>query len=172
MKLYTPFAHAKNIFEIPLDFYKKYNIKYIFCDLDNTLDAFDQAVPTEKVYEFKRNLENEGIELIVISNNSKKRVEKYSNELGCRYIYRSGKPFIGKTKRFVKENNINLNEVIAVGDQVFTDVVYANKLKILNILCDNLVNRDQKVTQFNKFFDKNIRKKLIKKGEMIDWRER
>ena len=90
--------------------------------------------------------------------------------LGCEYISEARKPLKNKTKKFIKLNKINTEQCIIIGDQVLTDIVLANRLKIKSILCENLVEKDQLCTKINKFFDKNIRKKLIKKGELINWR--
>lgn len=172
MKIFTPFVIATNIYDVDLSFYDKYGIKFILCDLDNTLDAYYQKTPTKQAKDFVKKLKEHGIELIVVSNNNDKRVSLYANELGARYISRSGKPFACKTKKFLKENEIDKNLCIAIGDQVFTDVVYANKLKIKSILCDNLVSKDQFVTRINKFFDKYFRKVLKKRNKLINWKEK
>ena len=89
LKRFIPFAHAQSIFEIDLSFYKKLGIKYVFVDLDNTLDSYKQATPLAKAKELKENLEKNGIELIIVSNNTGKRVTKYSSELGVQR-HRSG----------------------------------------------------------------------------------
>ena len=63
----------------------------------------------------------------------------------------------------MKSNKIDLNSVIMIGDQTVTDICCANNAKIMSILVDKLVERDQPTTKFNRFFDKRIRKSLIKK---------
>ena len=76
LKRFIPFAHAQSIFEIDLSFYQKLGIKYVFVDLDNTLDSYKQATPLEPAKKLKEDLENAGIELIIVSNNRGKRVQK------------------------------------------------------------------------------------------------
>ena len=48
MKRIVPFAYAINVYDIDIDFYKKINAKYIFLDLDNTLDTHVTEVPSER----------------------------------------------------------------------------------------------------------------------------
>ena len=167
----TPFAVSQNIYDIDVNFFVKNKIKYIFCDLDNTLDAYYSEIASDKAIDFKNKVQKKGIKLIVISNNTKKRVSKYAKSLNCDYLYSTRKPLIFKLKSFIKKNQIDKNNAIIIGDQVFTDVWFGNRLEIKTILCENLVPKDQFFTKINKFFDKYIRKFLTKKGRMKSWRE-
>lgn len=169
-KRLIPFAHAKSIYEIDTEFYKKLGIKYVFCDLDNTLDSYKQAIPTEKAICLKNKLSDEGIELIITSNNTGKRVTLYSTEYGVRFLSAVGKPFSRKLKKKIKELGINKDEIIMIGDQVVTDIGCANGCGIKSVLTDKLVKEDQPTTRFNRLFDRPLRKKLSKKGLLKDWR--
>ena len=171
LKVFIPFALAKNVYEIDIDFYKKIGVDTMICDLDNTLEAFYTLHPSEKAVEFINKLKENNIRVIIISNNKKKRVEPYSKDLNCDFMYSTRKPLIYKGKKFIKKFNIIPEKTIYIGDQVFTDVVFANRLRVRSILCDNLVERDQFFTKFNKFFDKFFRKKMKKKKLVSNWEE-
>lgn len=171
LKRFIPFAHAESIYEIDLSFYKKLGIKYVFADLDNTLDSYKQAIPLEKAKELKANLEKEGIELIIVSNNTGARVQKYSKELGVRHFSSLAKPFSVKIKKIMKRSNIKPEEVIMIGDQIVTDISCANGAKIKSVLTEKLVKEDQPTTRFNRLFDNPLRKKLKRKNLLKDWRQ-
>ena len=171
LKRFIPFAHAKSIFEIDLTFYQKLGIKYVFADLDNTLDSYKQPTPTEKAIKLKSDLERLGIELIIVSNNTGARVQKYSKELGVRHFSSLAKPFSFKLKKIMKRANIKPEDVVMIGDQTVTDISCANGAKVKSILTDKIVKEDQPTTHFNRLFDKPLRKKLRKKNLLRDWRE-
>lgn len=171
-KVYTPYAHAKSIFEIEIDFYKKHGIKTVLSDLDNTLDSYKTKTPSANVVSFKQVLEENGMELFIISNNTGKRVQEYANALGVRYASAVGKPFARKLIRKLKEAQIDLKTSVMVGDQTVTDIASANRARILCILTDKIVKEDQPTTHFNRLFDRPIRRHLKRKGKLIDWRER
>ena len=171
LKRFIPFAHAKSIFEIDFSFYQKIGIKYVFADLDNTLDSYKQATPLDRAKALKEGLTKLGIELIIVSNNTGARVQKYSKELGVRHFSSLAKPFSFKLKKIMKTANIKPEEVVMVGDQTVTDISCANGAKIKSILTDKLVPEDQPTTQFNRLFDKPLRKKLAKKNLLKDWRQ-
>lgn len=171
LKRFIPFAHAESIYKIDLSFFEKLGIKYIFADLDNTLDSYKQATPLDRAKKFKADLEKLGIELIIVSNNTGARVQKYSKELGVRHFSSLAKPFSFKLKKIMKRANIKPEEVVMVGDQTVTDISSANGAKIKSILTDKLVPEDQPTTRFNRLFDKPLRKKLQKKNLLKDWRQ-
>ncbi len=170
-KRFTPTYVASNVYEIEIDKFLKLNIKCILCDLDNTLDAYYQKTPSKEAIEFNNKLKENGIELILTSNNTKSRVQKYAEMLGVKYSYTCKKPLIGKVKKLIKSLNYSKSDYLIIGDQVFTDILFANRLKIKSILCDNLVSKDQFFTKINKFFDKYVRRYLKKHNKLTNWRE-
>ena len=170
-KRFIPFAHAESIYEIDLIFYKKLGIKYVFADLDNTLDSYKQKTPLANAKKLKEGLENLGIELIIVSNNTGERVKRYSSELGVRHFSSLAKPFSFRIKRIMKKLNINKDEVIMIGDQIVTDISCANGAKVKSVLTEKLVPEDQPTTRFNRLFDNPLRNKLKKKNLLKDWRQ-
>lgn len=171
LKRFIPFAHAESIFKIDLSFYEKLGIKYVFADLDNTLDSYKQATPLERAKKLKEELEKHGIELIIVSNNTGARVQKYSRELGVRHFSSLAKPFSFKIKKIMKRANIKPENVVMIGDQIVTDISCANGAKLKSVLTEKLVPEDQPTTHFNRLFDNPLRKKLRKKNLLRDWRQ-
>lgn len=167
-----PYAHAKNIFEVDIDFFLKLNIKYLLLDLDNTLDGYKTVLPSERILKFINNLSENDITPIIISNNRGKRVKIYSEALGIEYLPNAGKPFPGKLIKYLKSKNIDPNAAMMVGDQMATDIRVGNGAKLKTILVDKIVKEDQIQTRINRFFEKPIRKRAARKGKLIDWRIR
>ena len=164
MALFVPTWHAENIYKIDVNFYKENNIKIVFSDLDNTLDAFDVLEPSKEAQELVKTFKENSIEMIILSNNHSDRVKNYAKHLGVNCLHSARKPFKAKLLKYIKSNCIDLNSVIIIGDQTVTDICCANNAKIKSILVVKLVERDQKTTKFNRFFDKRIRKSLQKKN--------
>ena len=171
LKRFIPFAHAESIYKIDLSFYQKLGIKYVFVDLDNTLDSYKQATPLEPARKLKENLEKLGIELIIVSNNRGKRVQLYSKELGVKHWSTLGKPFAIRICKIMKRLGIKKDEVIMIGDQIVTDISCANGAKIKSVLTEKLVPEDQPTTRFNRLFDNPLRRKLKRKNLLKDWRQ-
>lgn len=169
-KKFVPFVHAKNLFEIPIDFYSKIGIKNILLDLDNTLDSYLNREPTNRALDYVNQLKTYGYHVFIISNNHKKRVSKYASSLGINYLHKSFKPFVFRIKKYFQKNKFQLDNTIMIGDQILTDIKCANKLKIKSIYLDKLVLEDQWTTRINRFFENIVLKKLLKNKLLIDWR--
>ena len=171
-KKFVPFAHAKSIYEIDVSFYKRLGIEVILCDLDNTLDSYKTKTPSEIAFQLFEKLQNNGLKVIITSNNTGERVKTYADAAGITYWNSIGKPFARKLLKKLKENNYELDKVILIGDQTGTDIACANRAHIKSVLTDKIVKEDQPVTRFNRLFDKPMRRKLERKGLLVDWRER
>ncbi len=167
----VPFCIADSIFEIPMDFYKEHGIKYLIVDLDNTLDPYYILEPSRIVVEYLDKLKETDIKLVICSNNSNKRVEKYAKILDVKYLSRAFKPFKFKVNRFLNDLGICKENALFIGDQLLTDIKCGNKLKIKTIYVNELATKNANITKVNKFFEKFVKNKLIKNKLLINWRD-
>ena len=170
-KKFIPFATATSIYEIPIEFYKKLNIKVLMMDLDNTLDSYKLYTPTEKAVKLINDLKANGITPIVVSNNKGKRVGSYAKALNINYVNSARKPFPHKLNSFIKINNFKREELLFIGDQMMTDVLATHYAHVRMILTNKLVKEDQWTTHINRIFERFIRRHLSKKGKLKSWRE-
>lgn len=167
---YVPFAVAKSIYEIDIDFFKQQGVKYLLVDLDNTMDSYRLYHPTDRAKEFVKRVQEAGITLVIVSNNRGKRVSTYANDLKLPYINSAAKPFGFRIKKYIKEKGWDVKDIMFVGDQMITDVAAAKRVGIRVILTEKIVKEDQWTTHFNRIFGRMIRKYHKKKGNLIDWR--
>lgn len=170
LKIYIPYAHASSIFDIDVSFFRKENIKTILCDLDNTLDSYRTKKPSKRVFELREKLTQAGIQMIIVSNNTGKRVTEYASELDIPFIPSIGKPFAKKLLAKMKDMGIDLNSTMLVGDQTVTDIACGNRAGVKTVLTDKIVKEDQPTTHFNRLFDRPLRRSLKRKNLLRDWR--
>ncbi len=168
-KRIIPKYHANCVFDISIEFFISLGIKYVLCDLDNTLDSYRLFKPSSRVNEWKELLDKNNIEIILISNNRGKRVKNYANELNVRYCSSTRKPFTNKLNKFLKNNNIEPSKCVLIGDQLLTDIVCGNRINIITILTEPIVKEDQWTTRFNRLIDRPLRKCLKRKGKLLSW---
>lgn len=165
---------CKSIYTLDLNKLKALNIKYIFTDLDNTLVPYNVAEPTKEVLELVKAIKNHGIMLVIVSNNTGKRVSLFSQNLGVPHISGAKKPFTYKLRQYLEDNKIDINDCIIIGDQMVTDIRCANKLNCKCILTDPLSERESIVTFLNRKIDSYYRKKynLVKSCKRMDRSDR
>ncbi len=164
MKAFLPTYLASNARLIKPSFYKKIGKKVILFDLDNTLDPVDILEPSSDTVSFIEALLEEGLKVYVASNNTGKRVARYAGKLGVEATSGLLKPFPFKLRKWLKKKGYKKEEVILVGDQIFTDVLAAKGAGIEVILTEPLSTRDSVFTFLNRKMEVPIRKKIKKKG--------
>ena len=161
--IFYPDEYFKNILEIDYEFLYKNKIKGIILDVDNTLVDFNENL-LEGTKEWCENLKQKGIKFYIVSNSNKKpKVETLAKTLGTKYILFAKKPFKGAFKKVAAELGLPLENIAAVGDQVFTDVVAANRCKMFSILVHPLDEKDIWLTIIKRPFENYILKKYFEK---------
>lgn len=164
IKNYIPYDCYKTVYDI--DYNKLYDQgkRIILMDLDNTLIPYDVSVPDENLIKLLNDIQNIGFRIIFISNNRKKRVADFSNIFNFEYIHGAWKPWRkGYRKAFKMIGHKNTKEIIAIGDQVMTDVLGANRMKIECILVKPLKIINEKwYTKLNRTFENRVVKRLEK----------
>ncbi len=156
--------HVQSIYLIPDEFFLENEVKTLVVDLDNTLDSAYTNEPRKEAFELRDRLKKLGIQFLIVSNNHEKRVKPYCEILGVEYLADSNKYFKGKILRWLNSKNVDLSHTLFVGDQLFTDRIYVNKLHGQLILTEPLVKQDQFFTRFVRWYDKILRAKWLKKG--------
>jgi len=128
---------VKDIFELTPEILKQKGITLLLADLDNTLTPYSSEVPTDEVKKWKEELEANGITLFVVSNSRKAtRVPNYCNALGIGFVRHSGKPGIKGFVRAMEQLGRTEEETLMVGDQIFTDVLGANRAGLNVVLVE------------------------------------
>ena len=164
MKKFIPNYYINSIFDLDVSFLLKHQKKCVFCDLDNTLDQYDVLNPSQRVIDLKNNLESNGIELIIISNNKAKNKQIYAQRLGVKSLFSTRKPFKKRINNFIESLPYEKREIILVGDQLLTDVLCGKNANIEVMLTEPISKKDQWTTRFNRLLDRPIRNHLRKKG--------
>jgi len=163
MNLY-PKLYLDGIKQITIEILKKYKIKGLILDIDNTLIDYNKNL-VEGASEWCEDLKGQGIKMCILSNtNKEEKVKSVANILNLEYIFFAHKP---NKKGFKKARNIlslSSENIAVVGDQIFTDVLGGNRSKMFTILTKPIDERDIWITKLKRPFEKLVMKKYLKKG--------
>ena len=157
-----PKEYVNSVIEIDIKLLMKNNIKGLILDVDNTLIDYNQNIP-EGIEEWVQMLKKQDIKFCILSNsNNEEKIKKVSKKLEIPYLFFAKKPFkkgFIKAKKILdlKEENIGM-----VGDQVFTDVVGANRMKMVSILVKPIDKKDHLPTKIQRVFEKPVIYKYLK----------
>lgn len=133
LKIFYPYEYVENVFSI--DYKKLYDKGYrgIIFDIDNTLVHHGDD-STKEIDDLFQTIQNIGFKTLLLSNNSEKRIKRFIKNIDSLYIHDAQKPNVDNYLKAIEMMNIKKEESIFIGDQIFTDILGANKSQIANIL--------------------------------------
>lgn len=112
-------------------------IRLVLADLDNTLVPYRVTEPSVEVLAWKKALEENGIQLFLLSNSRKPgRAQRFAEKLGIPYQGHSGKPKRGGYLRAMERMGCTPEQTVMVGDQIFTDTLGANNAGVTPLLVE------------------------------------
>jgi len=147
-----------------IDYQKLYDEGYrgILFDIDNTLvehgkEANDQAK------ELFAKLRKIGFECCLISNNKKKRVRTFNQEIGVHTVFNAHKPAKKSYYYAMELMNTRPENTIFVGDQLFTDIFGAKRIGLKNFLVKPINEREEIQIVLKRHLEKLVLKEYREK---------
>ena len=139
---FRPTKYATRISQIDPDELRARGIRGAICDLDNTLVGFRTLVPLEEDAAWVRRAHDAGVQVAVLTNNGTPWAAQVAKDLGVPCIPRARKPLPKGFRRAVEILELEPEECVVIGDQLFTDVLGAKLAGLEVILVDPLVRHD------------------------------
>ena len=159
VKKLLPDYTVANVMCLDKSFYETHGIKAVIFDIDNTLVRHTQFTPTDEVLTYFEFLKNIGIKYAIVSNNTIERVEAFCKDLGVVYYGKALKPRKKYLKKTLRSLGTKASETCLVGDQLFTDMLGANRMKFLSVLVTAVGEDETSFVSFKRKFEKNILEK-------------
>ncbi len=163
LERFFPDIYIKSVFELPLADLKRLGIRALVFDIDNTVAPFDVAEPEEAIVELFATLRKEGFKLCILSNNKKRRVQRFNRRLHALAVHRAGKPGIRKLLRTLAQMEVTPAQAAMVGDQVFTDMWCGHRAGLLCVMTAPICNRDQLITKVKRGAERQVMRIYFKK---------
>lgn len=133
-KLCTPDAYVDSIINITPDGLKKRGIYGVILDVDNTLVATHIKEADNRIINYIKDLKENQIKCIIVSNGGVKRVERFCEPLGIEYVSKALKPLGRGFNIAIEKMGLPVNKVAIIGDQLFTDILGGNLKGVFTIL--------------------------------------
>ena len=154
--IFYPKLYLDKVTDITINLLKKHNIKGLILDVDNTLLDLDKNM-LEGVQEWCKDLKGQGVRFYIVSNSNKKeKVKMVASKLGIPYTFFAMKPLKKGLNEAKKNMNISSDNIAVVGDQIFTDVLGANRCKMFSILVKPIAEKDILITVIKRPLEKYI----------------
>lgn len=159
MKLFVPEFCFSSVTEITPEFLQQNQIKALVLDVDNTLTTHGNPVPGKGVLAWLNQMRKADIPMMIVSNNSERRVKPFADLLGLDYVARGCKPLTIGMTRACKKFGLAPQQVAIVGDQLFTDILGGKWKGMRSILTEPLHLEDGPFFRFKRGLEKRLMKK-------------
>lgn len=165
MKL-TPDLIFEKFYELTPDFLVEKNIRALILDVDNTLIPYEESKPTEQVLAWLHALKEQGIAVAFVSNNHKKRLDTFNEELGYPAFYHGCKPFPCKMRKAMRAMGCDKAHTANLGDQILTDVIGGRLLGVkYSFLVPPIKDKTDWFTRLKRRLERPYIKKYYKNKE-------
>ncbi|HEY0868311.1 MAG TPA: YqeG family HAD IIIA-type phosphatase [Fimbriimonas sp.] len=164
--VYHPFlpAHAANsLHEVSLENLWARGKRLLLVDVDNTLVQWKQEDFADPVLQWIRQAKQMGFEICIISNTRRvERLQRLSEILGVETVRGRFKPSRAMFRLALIKFKRKPHEAIMIGDQIFTDVLGANRAGIEAIWVRKMEGREFGPTSISRMGEKMLRGALYR----------
>ncbi|AYU54208.1 YqeG family HAD IIIA-type phosphatase [Staphylococcus debuckii] len=158
-RLIYPYAYLDSVFDIDYEKLSDLGYKAIIFDIDSTLVPHG-ADTTDEIDELFSYIHNLGFKTLFLSNNSAERIQDFNRNINSLFIPMANKPHKPNYLKAIEMLDVNKDEVVLVGDQLFTDVLGANLCGIKSILVKYLLHEHEQHLAIGK--KRQVEKVLLK----------
>lgn len=154
--LLKPKIKLNRVTDIDNNLLKKYGIKGLILDVDNTLSTHHGQVLTDGLEDWLKKMQENGVQLVILSNSKEKRVKPFAEKIGLDFISMGLKPLPFKFSSALRRLGTKRSETAIVGDQIFTDTLGGNLYGIKTILLDPIKLESSKSFKFKRKIERVI----------------
>lgn len=149
-----------DIYTITPETLEELGVMGVVFDIDNTVAPYEMERPDETTQTYFAELKAHGIKMAFVSNNFGSRVTTFNESLGLYYVCRAGKPSPKGIKKCVEHFGLKKEEVLAVGDQIFTDCIAAHRAGIRFAMVKPIQPRESLFFRIKRFLERPFVREL------------
>jgi len=164
LRLLCPASYVPSIFDVDVNALAGAGVKGIILDLDNTLIHWKSDTPGPEILDWFKMLKAKGLRACIVSNNMGPRVRHMAGLFGIPSVPRAAKPRRRAFREAMELMGTSPQETAVVGDQVFTDILGANRLGLLSVLVVPISSREFVGTRLVRAVERLVLSHLARKG--------
>ena len=133
LKWYYPWEYAGSVFDIDYKALASGGYKAVIFDIDNTLvhHGDDSTPEVDGLFE---EIHSAGLKTLLLTNNDEERVLRFIRNIDTLYVCDAEKPDTSGYRKALEMLGVSAKETVCAGDQIFTDVLGANRAGIPSML--------------------------------------
>ena len=160
----TPQYLFADVTHITPQFLRQKGITALLLDVDNTLTAHGSQELTPAVKTWLETMKQSGIQLMIVSNNTEKRVAPFAKQIGVGHISMGCKPLPFGLARARRQLGVQRQQLALVGDQLFTDRLAGWNYGIPVLVVQPLTPDTHRGIRFKRHLEQPFIRRYFKKG--------
>ncbi|MBE6908661.1 MAG: HAD-IIIA family hydrolase [Ruminococcaceae bacterium] len=133
LKELYPYETAGSAFDVDYRWLYEQGFRGLIFDIDNTLVHHgDDATP--EVEALMRDLRDMGFQIAFVTDNDEERVLRFIRNIDAVYVCDAGKPSRDGFLKAAELMGLDRGQIVCLGDQMFKDVLGANRAGMANVL--------------------------------------
>ena len=160
MSLLFPDIYLRTLTALTPALLGRWGIRGLVLDVDNTLTTHDNPRPDPNVLRWLKTMRDHHIEMVILSNNTPRRVQPFANELRMGFVASAGKPFARGFRRAAAKLGLPRNKIAVVGDQIFTDILGGNLWGARTVLVKPIQPENTRLFRIKRVIEREVVLKL------------
>jgi len=153
----VPGEAIESVYELSAEELVENGIKLVLLDVDNTLLPWRHDEIPQESKDWIAGLSGAGLSICLISNTrNRERLAKIAGELGIEYKVGKFKPSREMFFAALEDHGLQENQAIMIGDQLFTDILGANRSGIRSVLVRPMTKKEFIGTKANRLAEKAL----------------
>ena len=133
-KCWKPDYCVSDLRHVDWRLFKERGVRLVYLDVDNTLELHGAVSAGGYAREVRDLLVEQGFDLMIVSNARGSRGQGYADSLGVSYMSGAAKPSVRNVLAAMRKRGLTPDQVLLIGDQLFTDVWCARRAGFLSLL--------------------------------------
>ena len=151
-----PDLYLKSITALTPALLGRWGIRGLILDVDNTLTTHGNPHPDPGVLRWLETMREHHVEMVILSNNTPKRVQPFAKELRMDFVASAKKPIAIGFKRAAAKLGLKKDELAVVGDQIFTDILGGNLWGAKTVLVKPIEPETTGFFRFKRLLERDI----------------
>ncbi len=150
-RVFFPDERARTVRDIDYQELGESGIKAVIFDLDNTIARWGDSSLESEILDIFDRLKELGLKIGILSNGQRKETKNFVLKFPFPHLFNAGKPRRKGFRFMLDELNVSPEEAAMIGDQLFTDVLGANRMEMYTIRVDPIdPGREFRMTKINR----------------------
>ncbi len=137
---FLPRIMARTVMDLSPQLLQQRGIALLMLDFDNTIVPYTTDEPTEEMLAWLTEMAASGIQICIVSNSKKPRVVTFAKRYGLDVMTHAHKPSAKVLRACMARYGVAPEHAALAGDQIYTDVLGANRAGALPILVQAISN--------------------------------